>query len=105
MEEDLYNLLKDINRERIAEEHRMQRQRELSGENIYLWFCVWCNCHKNGEEMKKSPQEFAKWLKLEDKTLTFWQKKSIAENHFGYKFEWDYNKREWKIGRIATKQA
>lgn len=68
--------------------------RDKNGDNIYLWFCVWCNI--NGDSTwKTSPKKFAEYLKAENVELGFWQRKSIAEKYFGYAFT--YQNGDWVI--------
>ena len=48
-------------------------------------------------EWKGDPKRFADYLKANGIELDFWKRKAIAENHFGYRFEW--NGKEWKIAK------
>lgn len=105
MEEEVYELLREIHDERVARERAEYRERERNGENIYIWFCAWCNCHPNGEAMKVSAEWFGKYLKQEGIELNFWQRKAIAERHFGYEFEWDSDTKEWNIRKQKAKMS
>ena len=82
-----------------AERHRNEREqrhlKEVRGEYIYLDFCVWCNCYAE-QETKQNEKAFAEWLKRENRTLTEYQRRWIAENHFGWRFTWNEEKNEWE---------
>lgn len=70
---------------------------EVRGEYIYLDFCVWCNCQGDTDyKLRKNERAFAEWLKRENRTLTEYQRRWIAENHFGWQFTWDSEKNEWE---------
>ena len=93
--------------EQILIEHnsRIQRERwerqlkEVRGEYIYLDFCIWCNCYAE-QETKQNEKAFAEWLKRENRTLTEYQRRWIAENHFGWQFTWDKEKNEWESKKV-----
>lgn len=87
-------------REMQNERHRnewWQGQRRLAkGEDIWVRFVAWCYGEGHGE-WKGDPKRFADYLKANGIELDFWRRKAIAENHFGYRFEW--NGKEWKIAK------
>ena len=93
--------------EQILIEHnsRMQREswerhcKQVRGEYIYLDFCVWCNCYAE-QETKQNEKAFAEWLKRENRTLTEYQRRWIAENYFGWQFTWNKQKNEWESKKI-----
>ena len=82
------------------ERHRnewWEGQRRLArGEDIWVRFVAWCNGEGHGE-WQGDPKRFAEYLKANGIELDFWRRKAIAENHFGYRFEW--NGKEWKIAK------
>jgi hypothetical protein len=69
-----------------------------SGENIYWQFRAWCNAYKNGEG-KNDARVFAEFIKENSITLNWYQRKCIAEKHFGYVFTYNYDKGDWDIER------
>ena len=84
---------------RILRESWERHFKQVRGEYIYVNFCVWCNIYA-GKATKTDPKAFAKWLKQEKIELTFWQRKHLAEKYFGYKYEYDYEKKDWEIKKI-----
>ena len=76
-----------------------RRLKEVRGEYIYLDFCVWCNCYAE-QETKQNERAFAEWLKRENRTLTEYQRRWIAENHFGWQFSWNKQKNEWESKKV-----
>ena len=96
---DFYSLIKETNRERMLGAHLERKRRDQTGVDIYYLFCAWCNCSPDGDKKKKSPKAFADFLKAENISLTFWQRKMIAETYFGYSFKYDMAKGEWVIGK------
>lgn len=71
------------------------------GEDIYTDFCLWCNCQDGDvEKLKTNAQVFAKWIKSRNITLTDYQRRCIAENHFGWQFTWNSEKNEWEGKKI-----
>jgi hypothetical protein len=70
---------------------------KVRGEDIWIDFCVWCNCQGDTDgKLRASASEFAKWLKRENRTLTEYQRRWIAENHFGWQFTWNEEKQIWE---------
>lgn len=84
---------------RIQRESRERHLKEVRGEYIYLDFCVWCNCYA-AQETKQNEKAFAEWLKRENRTLTEYQRRWIAENHFGWQFTWNKQKNEWESRKV-----
>lgn len=86
-----------------AERHRnesIERQlKEVRGEYIYLDFCVWLHC-QGKSELRNNEKAFADWLKRENRTLTEYQRRWIAENHFGWQFTWNKQKNEWESKKV-----
>ena len=68
---------------------------KLRGEYIYAQFVLDCIA-KGHREWIEQASKFGDWLKAEKIELTFWQKKAIDENHFGYKYEYDHDKENWE---------
>ena len=87
-----------------AERHRnkmeQRRLKEVRGEYIYTDFCVWCNCQGDDGKLRASERAFAEWLKRENRTLTEYQRRWIAENHFGWQFTWNEEKKEWESKKV-----
>ena len=84
---------------RLNAEKWGRQLKEVRGEYIYLDFCVWCNCYAE-QETKQNEKSFAEWLKRENRTLTEYQRRWIAENHFGWQFTWDKQKNEWESKKV-----
>lgn len=90
---------------RIAHNSRIQREswerhlKEVRGEYIYTDFCVWLHCQGQAE-LRDNERAFAEWLKRENRTLTEYQRRWIAENHFGWQFTWNEEKKEWESRKI-----
>lgn len=95
---DFNNQISLMQDTRHREEYFRALKWKSNGEDIYLRFCVWCNCYGK-EEWKSNAKMFAKYLKDENITLGFWQRKAIAENHFWYVFTYDETKKDWEIKR------
>ena len=75
--------------------------REVRGEDIYTDFCVWCNCQGDTDyKLRNNERAFAEWLKQENRTLTEYQRRWIAENHFGWQFTWNEEKNEWESRKV-----
>ena len=77
-----------------------RRLKEVRGEYIYLDFCVWCNCQGDDGKLRASERAFAEWLKRENRTLTEYQRRWIAENYFGWQFTWNEEKKEWESKKV-----
>ena len=91
--------ISEIRAERHRNESRERQLKEVRGEYIYLDFCIWCNCYAE-QETKQNEKSFAEWLKRENRTLTEYQRRWIAENHFGWQFTWDKQKNEWESKKV-----
>ena len=91
--------ISEIRAERHRNESRERQLKEVRGEYIYLDFCIWCNCYAE-QETKQNEKAFAEWLKRENRTLTEYQRRWIAENHFGWQFTWDKQKNEWESKKV-----
>ena len=85
---------------RILRESWERNFKQVRGEYIYVNFCVWCNAF-NDSKGKNDAKLFAKFLKQENIELTFWQRKHLAEKYFGYKYEYDYEKKDWEIKKLS----
>lgn len=94
--------------EQILIEHnsRIQREswerhlKEVRGEYIYLDFCIWCNCQGDDGKLRESERAFAEWLKRENRELTPYQRRWLAEKYFGWQFTWNEEKKEWEIKKV-----
>ena len=97
MIEALEKQLKEMHAEKVKNEHWEHHCREIRGDNIYLDFCLWCNCQGDTDDkLRNNEKVFAEWLKRENCTLTEYQRRWIAENHFGWRFTWNEEKKEWE---------
>ena len=67
---------------RLNAEKWGRRLKEVRGEYIYTDFCVWLHC-QGKSELRNNEKAFAEWLKRENRTLTEYHIRWIAENHFG----------------------
>lgn len=71
------------------------------GEDIYTAFCLWCNCQGDiDNKLRSNSQVFANWLKRHNITLTDYQRRCIAENHFGWKFTWNSDLNKWEEKKL-----
>ena len=89
----------EIRAERHRNESKERRLKEVRGEYIYLDFCVWLHCQGQAE-LRNNEKAFAEWLKRENRTLTEYQRRWIAENHFGWQFTWNKQKNEWESKKV-----
>ena len=99
METTFEEEISEIRAERHRNEMEQRRLKEVRGEYIYTDFCVWCNCYAE-QETKQNEKAFAEWLKRENRTLTEYQRRWIAENHFGWQFTWNKQKNEWESKKV-----
>ena len=91
--------ISQIRAERHRNEREQRRLKEVRGEYIYLDFCVWLHCQGQAE-LRNNERAFAEWLKRENRTLTEYQRRWIAENHFGWRFTWNKQKNEWESKKV-----
>ena len=84
---------------RIQRESRGRQWKEVRGEYIYTDFCVWLHC-QGQVELRNNEKSFAEWLKRENRILTEYQRRWIAENHFGWRFTWNKQKNEWESRKV-----
>lgn len=91
--------LQQVHNERVKNEMRDYHLKEIKGENIYINYGVWCYS-KGKPQDKKNASVFASWLKSENITLTFLQKKHLAEKYFGYVFNYNENTNKWESKKI-----
>ena len=99
METTFEEEISQIRAERYRNEMEQRQLKEVRGEYIYLDFCIWCNCYAE-QETKQNEKAFAEWLKREYRTLTEYQRRWIAENHFGWQFTWNKQKNEWESKKV-----
>lgn len=99
IEQSFNQQIRELCYERQQAELWEQNRKKANGEYIYVNFCVWCNAFNSGNG-KKDAKLFAKFLKQENIELTFWQRKHLAEKHFGYKYEYKHNKGDWEVKRV-----
>ena len=101
METTFEEEISQMRAERHRNEMEQRRLKEVRGEYIYTDFCVWCNCQGDtGNKLRNSTRVFAEWLKRENRTLTEYQRRWIAENHFGWRFTWNKQKNEWESKKV-----
>ena len=91
--------ISQIRAERHRNESRERHLKEVRGEYIYTDFCVWLHC-QDKPELRNNEKAFAEWLKRENRTLTEYQRRWIAENHFGWQFTWNEEKNEWESRKV-----
>ena len=89
----------EIRAERHRNESRERQLKEVRGEYIYTDFCIWLHCQGQAE-LRNNEKAFAEWLKRENHTLTEYQRRWIAENHFGWQFTWNEGKKEWESKKV-----
>ena len=94
------NDIRLLQHERKLSDRIHGRRFERSGEGIYACFCGYCN-GEGKPEWKGDAKKFGEWLTESGIELDFWQRKAIAETHFGYAYEW--NGSEWKIRKNKSK--
>ena len=99
METTFEEEISQIRAEGYRNEMEQRQLKEVRGEYIYLDFCIWCNCYAE-QETKQNEKAFAEWLKREYRTLTEYQRRWIAENHFGWQFTWNKQKNEWESKKV-----
>ena len=100
METTFEEEISQIRAERYRNEMEQRRLKEVRGEYIYTDFCMWCNCQGDDGKLRASERAFAEWLKQENRTLTEYQRRWIAENHFGWQFTWNEEKKEWESKKV-----
>lgn len=83
----------ELQAERHCNEWWAAQRRMARGEHIYTRYCVWCNA-EGKTEWKRNGVRFGEYLKRNGIELNFWQRKSIAEQYFGYRFSWNGEKWE-----------
>ena len=101
IEKSFEELAADIHKQNEEQNFYKSLKRKLTGENIYGVFCAWCNAFNKGQG-KNDNTVFKKFLDEENVELTFWQKKHLAENHFGYEYNWDRNLNKWIIKKKSV---
>jgi len=84
--ETFSSIILQCNKERLKAENYKYFNNEITGDNIYILYCSWCNAFKN-RNLKNNAETFAEFLKKENIKLTFWQKKYIYEKYFNLKLE------------------
>lgn len=84
--------IKIIQQLRQKKEFEEMQSKEFNGDYIYIRFCVWCNAYNNGQG-KHDCKVFEQYIKENNITPNWWQKKRIYENYFGFKFE--YKNERW----------
>ena len=99
-EEAFEKQIRQMQDERRCREHWEYKRKQLNGEYIYVDFCMWCNAF-NDSKGKNDAKLFAKFLKQQNIELTFWQRKNLAEKHFGYKYEYKHDKGEWVTKKLS----
>lgn len=90
-----FDLLEKAHKRKEIERQNLNIAR---GETIYWRFRAWCNAYKDGKG-KEDARVFAEYIKAENIVLTEYQRRCIAETHFGYVFTYNEEKGEWEIGK------
>ena len=93
MEIKVYNILKEIHKDKIKQEYWQEHNLDNRARQEYGIFCIWCRAFKDSDF---SEQNFKLYQRQEHKHFDFWLKKRIAELFYGYEFEFDYNTMNWK---------
>lgn len=83
--------------DRKINEFHAANKKEANRDAIYYRYCAWCNANEK-QSAKKDPYAFRDYLISHNITLGFWDRKVIAERHFGYQYTWNGN--DWDIRRI-----
>ena len=91
---DFYEIAKECYNDRIREEKFMAYDMKNKAQTEYAMFCCWCRAFRNSNFTEKN---FKEYQRVENVKLDFWTKKEIAEQYFGYKFEFDNNSHKWKL--------
>lgn len=93
---EFFNIALECNNERLISEKSKYFNNIITGENIYVLYCSWCNAFKN-KELKNDAETFGEFLKQENIKLTFWQKKYICEKYFNIKIKHNSLLKKWQI--------
>lgn len=94
MEDDFYELATKVHNERIQAEKSLHNSLKYRAGITMTYFRVWCFAN---ERDYKSEGVFKEYLKAENPELSFWIKKYIAENFWGYEYWYDNNKNKWIV--------
>lgn len=97
--DDFLILLYEVRNERIQRQRREYEELNRLGEHIYTDFRIWCNAFRDAQG-KTDAKVFSEYLKEQNVSLSFWQKKHLAEKYFGYKYEWNDEEQKWKIRKV-----
>lgn len=92
-------MIAECNKVRQAEWTKDYEQDKRHGEHIYAQYVLTCIGYEKPEWIARA-DKFASWLKKEKIKLNFYQRKWIAENHFGYKYEYNYEKEKWECRKV-----
>ena len=86
--------IRELQAERQRAEHWETQKRIARGENIYAWYCAWCNAYNDGNG-KTDGANFDRYCEEQGVAIDFWKRKAIGEKHFGERYEW--NGEKWNI--------
>ena len=84
-------------KERVRKDNIKHKLMDIRGENIYIGFCVWCNCQGDtNHKLRGSAKVFANWLKNKKIVLSEYQRRYIANKYFGWEFYWNEKESKWE---------
>ena len=95
--EDFYNIARQVHAERASKRYIEQARKTANGDYIYSSFGLWCQAYNKD---RKSAKVFAEYLRDKEITLTPLQRRHIAEEYFGFKFNYDDENDKWVVDRI-----
>lgn len=93
-----YKELKDCREERLRQERALKQSIDYESNLEYCLFKIWCKVYKNAQYTEQNFREYAK----NEKKLSFWVKKKIAETYFGYDFNYSHNDDKWHCIKRKT---
>lgn len=86
--------IREVQAERQRNEFWETQKRIARGENIYAWYCAWCNAYNDGNG-KTDGETFDRYCDEQGVAIDFWKRKAIGEKHFGERYEW--NGEKWVV--------
>ena len=96
--DDFNKQIQQIRNERARRNNEIWKDKEEKGEDVYLDYKIWCNT-KARIDWKNNADVFGQWLKDNNISLTFYQRRYLAEKYFGARFTYDSNNQKWEIKR------
>ena len=86
--------IREVQAERKRAKYWETQQRISKGQNVYWWYCGWCNAYNDGSG-KTDGGTFDRYCEEQGVAIDFWKRKAIGEKHFGERYEW--NGEKWEI--------